>query len=279
MASSYFKNFPTASYSGVLVTDIMKRMKIDSKVRDKSSVFFPYTLIEGERPDTIAENYYEDSNFAWLIYFANQIIDPYFEWPLWEDEMHEFIKSKYQSVQKAMDTVVFFRNNWYPDESIITQGAFQSLPGSLKKYWQPIFDFRGNISSYERAKKDMMVETNMVVSLNHNQNLPFEIGEIVKQGSSASGIVKARSSGNIVVEKIQGAFANTATTNYDQTSSATITSSSIITKAIPDNETVYWTPVSAFDYEEEINNQRKTIYILDKIYLDQIELEMKGMLI
>ena len=32
-------------------------------------------------------------------------------------------------------------------------------------------------------------------------------------------------------------------------------------------------------YEEEINNQRKTIYILDKIYLDQIELEMKGMLI
>ncbi|NBT09025.1 MAG: hypothetical protein EBS98_09515 [Chitinophagia bacterium] len=279
MASSYFKNFPTVSYSGTLATNILKKIKIDSRIRDKTSVFYPYTLLDGERPDTIAENYYEDSNFAWLIYFANEIIDPYFEWPLSNDELQEFIKSKYQSLQRAMDTIVFFRNNWHPDETIITRGAFESLPGSLKKYWQPIFDYRGEISSYERAKKDMVVETNMVVMLNHNGNLPFEIGDIVKQGSSASGIVRSRSPGSVVVEKIQGLFANTIATNYDETSSATITSSSIIAKAIPDNEAVYWTPVTAFDYEEEINEQRKTIYILDKRYLDQIEMEMKGLLI
>ena len=82
MSTSYFKNFPTISYGDALVTNIIARAKLDSTVRNKASVFFPYTVRDGERPDIIAGNYYEDPNFAWLIYLANEMLDPYFEWPL-----------------------------------------------------------------------------------------------------------------------------------------------------------------------------------------------------
>lgn len=278
MASSYFKNFPTIVYNNSLITNIIARAKIDSSVRDKTAVFFPYTIREGERPDTIANNYYDDPNFAWLIYYANQVIDPYFEWPLSTNEFLKFIQGKYGSVAKAQDTIAFFRNNWEVDDTIISPGAYNSLPGSLKKYWAPIFDYKNGIISYERAKLDTVLETNFVVEIQHNGTTPFQNEEIVKQGS-ASAIVSGVSSGIILVEKIQGSFTTGAITNYSGDQTATATSVTILNQPTPSNELGYYSPVSAYDYEDELNEQRKEIYILDKSYLNQIELEMKTLLV
>ena len=63
------------------------------------------------------------------------------------------------------------------------------------------------------------------------------------------------------------------------TASATVTSATTINQPLSDLEAVYFSPVTALDYEEELNAQRKEIYIIDKIYLDQIEMEMKNLLI
>lgn len=277
MASSYFKNFPTVVYNNSLATNIIARAKIDGTVRDKTAVFFPYTIREGERPDVIASNYYEDPNFAWLIYYANETLDPYFEWPLSANEFQSFIRTKYGSVPKAQDTIAFFRNNWQIDDTIINVGAYGGLPSNLKKYWVPILDYKNNPISYERAKLDTVVETNFVVEIDHTGITPFQIGEIVKQGL-ASAIVASAYSGAIVVEKIQGSFAAGTISNYDGTQTTTVTSVTTLSQPIPATELVYYSPVSAYEYEDEINEQRKEIYIIDKTYLNQIELEMKALL-
>ena len=281
MASSYFKNFPTISYNNTLVTNIIARAKIDIKVRDKNSVFFPYTIIEGERPDTIAANYYEDANFAWLIYYANEIIDPYFEWPLSYDEFKQHIEKKYESVAKSQATISFFRTNWESDETMIDSSAYNSFPAGVKKYWQPIFDYRGYAVSYERSKNNLIVETNRIVQVNHSSAAIFNVGDIVRQGSNTSAIVKAAAKGYIIVEKVQGEFIAETMTDYSGQTSVTVTSSVILKNifALSSSEEVYWSPVSCFDYEEELNEQRKEIYILDRAYLNQVELEMKTLLI
>lgn len=278
MATAYFKNFPTISYGNAFVTNIIARAKIDSEVRNKTSVFFPYTVREGERPDTIAQNYYEDPNFAWLIYYANEIIDPYFQWPLSQNEISEYIKTKYQSVAQAQERILFFRNNWESDESMISPGAYDSLPAALKKYWAPVFDFKNKIVSYERAKHDTVIETNKTVEINHDGAVPFAVDQIVKQGTAASGIVVSASDGVVIVDKIQGEFTTGSITNFANTSTATVTSVTTLKQSLSDIESVYFSPVSAFDYEEELNEQRKEIYILDRAYLNQIEIEMKNLL-
>lgn len=279
MASSYFKNFPTIVYNDVLATNIMARIKMDALVRDKTSVFYPYTISEGERPDTIAAHYYEDPKFSWLIYFANEIIDPYFEWPLNYNELLNFIINKYGSVSKAQERILFFKNNWESDESMLSTGSYDSLPGLLKKYWRPVFNYKGIISSYQRAESDAVVETNFTIEITHDGDLPFIIGDIVKQGSDASGIVKAVASGLIVVEKIQGEFTKNTLTDYEETTTVSVTDTVTLNQAIPDNELIYWSPVTAYDYEEQLNEQKKIIYIVDKSYLNQIELEMKSLMV
>ena len=278
MSTSYFKNFPTISYGDALVTNIIARAKLDSTVRNKASVFFPYTVRDGERPDIIAGNYYEDPNFAWLIYLANEMLDPYFEWPLTSLEFEQFIKRKYGSIALAQATIVFYRNNWSIDDTIINTGAYQSLPSSLKKFWTPIYDFRNNITSYERAKLDTVVETNKVVQVTHSgASDVFDYGEVVKQGTN-SGVVSGVLSNSFLIEKVEGEFTTGTVTNFDGSATTTATAVATINQSIPTAQVVYYSPVYAYDYEEEINEQRKEIYILDRAYLNQIELEMKTLL-
>ena len=182
------------------------------------------------------------------------------------------------SYDLAQATIVFYRNNWSIDDTIINTGAYQSLPSSLKKFWTPIYDFRNNITSYERAKLDTVVETNKVVQVTHSgASDVFDYGEVVKQGTN-SGVVSGVLSNSFLIEKVECEFTTGTVTNFDGSATTTATAVATINQSIPTAQVVYYSPVYAYDYEEEINEQRKEIYILDRAYLNQIELEMKTLL-
>jgi len=55
----------------------------------------PYTVEEGERPEDIANFYYGSVDYSWLVYMANNIIDPYHEWPLNTQEFNDMLIEKY----------------------------------------------------------------------------------------------------------------------------------------------------------------------------------------
>lgn len=278
MSSSYFKNFPVASYNNFLVTNITVRNKLSDSIRDDTAVYFKYTISEGDRPDIIAEKYYEDANFAWLVYFANKTLDPYFEWPLNNLDFDNFITQKYGSTAKARETVVYFENNWEQDLSIITPGAFESLPAIQKSYWQPIIGYSNKIISYERAKIDETTETNKIQEFGYTAGTGvFARKMIVKQGTN-TGVIQHVGLNTLIVDKIIGTFATGSFEDFDAEVSGTITTITTLSSPISTLEVNYWSPVYAYDYEEKLNESRKLIYLIDKNYLSQIEQEMKRLL-
>lgn len=105
--SNYFSYFPTINHdvknSGntVELTNILRRFKIDSSLADRTDVYYQYDIQEGDRPDTIAEKYYGDSNYAWLVLHFSNIKDVNFEWPLSTTDFENYIKSKYGSLSAA----------------------------------------------------------------------------------------------------------------------------------------------------------------------------------
>ncbi len=278
MSSSYFKNFPVTSYNSFLATNITVRNKLYDVIRDNTSVYFKYTISEGDRPDIIAEKYYEDANFAWLVYFANQTLDPYFEWPLNNSDFNNFIVQKYGSMAKANETVLYFENNWTQDLSIITPGAYRALPNIQKPYWQPIFGYPDKIINYERSKIDESAETNKIIQFEFTLNTgKFEKGMIIKQGTN-SCVVQHVGSGLLIVDKIVGSFSAGSIHDFDNSTTGTITNLITLSAPISALEVNYWSPVYAFDYENNLNESRKQIYLIDKNYLSQIEQEMKRLL-
>lgn len=94
--SSYFSNFPKIKYDGHVVRNIMLRVKILDKVKHDPYAYLPYTVKEGERAEDIAYYYYGSTEYVWLVWLSNKTIDPYFEWPLSEQEFFLSLAKKYR---------------------------------------------------------------------------------------------------------------------------------------------------------------------------------------
>lgn len=96
MAGEYFDKIPDITYNRVLVKDISRRVAFLKKTIENPYIFLPYTIEEGDRAEDIAYHYYGDPNYSWLVYLANDIIDPYNEWPMDEYTFNQYIIEKYK---------------------------------------------------------------------------------------------------------------------------------------------------------------------------------------
>lgn len=98
---NYFKNFPSVMYNGKSVVNITRRSKILEQLYSQPINFLSYTINEGERAEEIAYHYYNDIGKVWLVYLANNIIDPSNQWPLDTIEFNKMIMNKYAAQAKA----------------------------------------------------------------------------------------------------------------------------------------------------------------------------------
>ena len=99
----YFANFPLIPYDSVgdgnfkVVTNLMKRVALRSKVRTNTMLFDTYDVKEGETPEMIADKLYGDPNLHWIIMYVNGITDRYHQWPLSTPQFLAFINDKYSN--------------------------------------------------------------------------------------------------------------------------------------------------------------------------------------
>lgn len=280
---NYFSKIGTTPYNDSTVNNILTSCLFKANTGKQNVIYYPYTIAEGERPDTIAYNYYGDERYAWLVLITNSIVDPYYEWPLSTKEFSDFITNKYGSIANAQEQVAFYRTNWYSDDSMLSVAAFNALSTALKKYWQPIVGYNGAIGSYERKKEDLVLDTNKTVSLTLNNTTSLTIGQKVIQKTSgtitASGYIRAITSTSVTLNHITGAFAVTtgavgSLTDTGSTVSKSVSDATVIYNGIPVAEAAYWEQVSMYDYENELNESRKIIKLLDRQYLDIVEDQM-----
>lgn len=113
--AKYFEYFPVVNYKGTRVRDITRRSQFIRKVTSNPYLFMPYTVKEGERPQDIALDYYGSVEYDWIVLMANNIIDPYYQWPLEESDFNKYLVDKYtfQSGRKGEAVI-----DWLKDENI-----------------------------------------------------------------------------------------------------------------------------------------------------------------
>jgi len=113
--SFYFRPFPKVSYDikknnlPILLTNITARYKIRDILKSRTSIYFSYTVKDGDRPDVLAYKYYGDETLDWLIYLVNDIIDPYYDWPLSDDAFNKYMTTLYGSPNTARATTYEYR--------------------------------------------------------------------------------------------------------------------------------------------------------------------------
>ena len=97
----YFNKFPKGNYDlqgngqFKLVTDLMRRVKVRSKIVDEASLYDKYDVPSGENPEDTAFKHFGDPELHWVILLTNNITDRYYDWPLSLQDFEAFIKDKY----------------------------------------------------------------------------------------------------------------------------------------------------------------------------------------
>ena len=100
--AKYFNYFPKTFYTsnndvnGVeAITNIISRFAFDSQLKENTSAFYPYQVQDSDTPEIIADKYYGNVEYHWVVLLFNSIIDPQFDWPLKNDTLIDYIDKKY----------------------------------------------------------------------------------------------------------------------------------------------------------------------------------------
>ena len=138
----YFSDFPQIEYQAKIARSIMARPRIASSLLSNPAAIYSYTVNNDLRPDQVAHLYYGDSELLWLIFLANNIVDPYYGWPLTQNAFQDFINSKYGTIANAKSTIKHYRyqekdketDELWQTKEIVTKETYEldSTFGSLR---------------------------------------------------------------------------------------------------------------------------------------------------
>jgi len=100
----YFSKFPNIIYDSVgageykVVTHLLKRVAIHSKAISVAALFDTYDVKNGETPEMLADKYYGDSEYHWVILMVNNITDRYHQWPMNTRQFLAHIAERYDNM-------------------------------------------------------------------------------------------------------------------------------------------------------------------------------------
>ena len=185
MSKTYFENFPTITFNSLIVKNITLKSSFLSDIFKAKTTFFPYMIVDGIRPDTIAHRYYGSSDYEWVVFFSNNIIDPYYQWPLTSTNFARYIVNKYGAVQNAFNTINYYMYNvtvnpsdinfQYYENYQMSVASYNNLSPSEQGFWIPVTAYQDEFNINESKKNILLLD-----KLYLNQ-LEREISSIMKQ--------------------------------------------------------------------------------------------------
>ena len=114
--SEYFSNFPRILYDiegknsttpeYIVAVNIMIRQKFRYAVKEEISMYYPFVIPEEmSRPALLAFDIYGDVKYTWTIFMVNNMLDPFWSWPMDTKNFGMYLTNKYGSVDKSKLTL------------------------------------------------------------------------------------------------------------------------------------------------------------------------------
>ena len=103
---SYFRELPNVEYQSFLsdaisskeyltVKNLFRRNKLRDDLQNVFTIFDKYEIVEGARPDTVAEDFYGSADLDWVVLITAGIINVRDEWPLSNYALYQYAEQKY----------------------------------------------------------------------------------------------------------------------------------------------------------------------------------------
>ena len=128
----YFRELPDVQYQSFLsdaissqdylkVKNLFRRNKLRDDLQSNFTLFNKYEIVEGARPDTVAEEIYGSAQLDWVVLMTAGIINVRDEWPLSNYQLYKYAENKY-SVENLSDI------NYYETKEVKDSNGRLILP-------------------------------------------------------------------------------------------------------------------------------------------------------
>jgi len=277
---AFFDKFPLIRYDInkdgklKLATDILRRVSIHNSILNNANAFEEYAIQDGETPEMIAHKFYDNVDMHWVILLANQITDPYFDWCLGSRSLENYLNKKYpykayyinnlsgSNFVKGSDvynindrTVRGFVDSWDPTtRKLVLRDTTKAF--SVDDVIQYNDEVSGTISRIVDLHKEGLhhfVDNNGVLLNPYGTPPSGGTGEQVLVGQT----------GESPYDVTAATFGNTILHSYIISEDGILSTHSTVTNR---------------DYEEALNEEKRTIKILKQELIPDIDTELKRMI-
>lgn len=98
---------PDVNGNGIVMTNLMARSEIIPSLLNNPMMFYKYDIQEGDTPEIVADKYYGDSYRYWIVLYANEILDPQWNWPLNNQQFDNHLTKKYSSAANNVNVLAY----------------------------------------------------------------------------------------------------------------------------------------------------------------------------
>jgi hypothetical protein len=111
-----------------------------------SLLFYDYDIQDSDTPEIIAYKYYGDSYRYWMVLFANEIMDPQWEWPMDAVTFNNYMSTNYPDIDPNMVNHHYTQRitttdnttlHSTTDEIIISKDTYDTLAETSRNYTLP----------------------------------------------------------------------------------------------------------------------------------------------
>jgi hypothetical protein len=302
----YFENFTVIPYSFdpnlvsfFNVKNIFERVNFVSSVLDNINVYYEYSFKDSDSIENIAYKYYSSTNRFWMLALSNTLFDAFYDLPLRYNQFLTYLASKYaisadntqqDTISRTQTTVDHYEKvqintlsssngtittsntySYYPNSVYSIDGyTGTSIPISLPQLNSPPITTSSTISYIG----GQLIKTQI---LNSGSNYTSAPTLTISGNGTGANAYATINNGKIVAVTIDspGALYTNMTITVSGGSGSI---KPIISAVVTCNSTIQLYAVSIYDAENNTNESKRQIKIVDKGYTDIIEKQLRALL-
>ena len=116
--------FPFSESDYVIAKNFFRRYKINDDIFSNVVYFKKYSIVDGERPDTVANKAYGDPFYDWVILMTNNLVNAQFDWPKTNYQLYKELEAKFDNPYGTIHHYETYEIGQYPAGLVVDEAFY-----------------------------------------------------------------------------------------------------------------------------------------------------------